>query len=145
MLTFDKVEEKDLDKICEIEKENFRSPFLAKDFRYELNSNPFSYFYCVKEENEISGFIIFWITFETSTLCKIAVQNLKKHTGLGTFLLQNMEKILKEKEVESMTLEVRKSNENAIKFYEKNGFIKLLVKEGYYKDGEDAYYMMKGF
>ena len=41
-----------------------------------------------------------------------------------------------------MTLEVRKSNEKAIKLYKKFGFIFSHVKEGYYDDGEDALYMI---
>ena len=44
----------------------------------------------------------------------------------------------------SITLEVRVSNEPAINLYKKRGFSTVCVKKGYYKDGEDAYYMMKG-
>ena len=32
----------------------------------------------------------------------------------------------------------------AISLYEKRGFSKVCIKKGYYQDGEDAYYMMKG-
>lgn len=144
-MEFCKVEEKDLDQIEVIEKENFLVPYKKKDFLYELKENPFSYFYCIKENEEIYGYIIFWITFETSTLCRISVQNSKKYMGLGGFLLENAEKILKENHVESMSLEVRESNLSAINFYKKHEFIKIFIKEHYYENGENALYMMKGY
>ena len=48
-----------------------------------------------------------------------------------------------EEECENMTLEVRVSNERAIQFYEKNGFITVNTRKNYYEDGENAYLMIK--
>ena len=45
--------------------------------------------------------------------------------------------------VETVTLEVRKSNEAAIKLYEKNGYVFVVNKKAYYSNGEDAVYMVK--
>ena len=57
-----------------------------------------------------------------------------------------MEEIIKDakiKKIRTITLEVRKSNSNAIKLYEKYGFVLSHIKEGYYQDnGEDALYMI---
>ena len=58
-----------------------------------------------------------------------------------------MEEAFKEmdkEEVSTISLEVRVTNEPAIKFYEKIGFKKITIKEHYYDDGEDAIYMVKG-
>ena len=67
-MEFVKAQEIDLDQIIKIEEENFLDPYRKKDFLYELKENPFSNFYVVKVDNKIYGYIIFWITFETSTL-----------------------------------------------------------------------------
>lgn len=144
-MEFVKAQEIDLDQIIKIEEENFLDLYRKKDFLYELKENPFSNFYVVKDDNKIYGYIIFWITFETSTLCRICVENLKKYQGLGSFLLENAEKILIKNKVESMSLEVRESNLSAINFYKKHGFIKIFMKEHYYANGENALYMMKGY
>jgi ribosomal-protein-alanine N-acetyltransferase len=40
-------------------------------------------------------------------------------------------------------LEVRKTNEEAIAVYEKLGYTVRRVLRGYYRDGEDAYLMVK--
>ena len=45
--------------------------------------------------------------------------------------------------VETVTLEVRKSNDAAIKLYEKNGYEFVVEKKHYYPNGEDAVYMVK--
>ena len=47
-------------------------------------------------------------------------------------------------EVLYLTLEVRKSNIFAIKLYESLKFERIVVKEKYYKNGEDAIYMVRG-
>ena len=51
---------------------------------------------------------------------------------------------MKKNEVFSITLEVRVSNISAQKLYESLGFKKILIKNNYYSDGEDAFFMMKG-
>ena len=138
-----KITDKLLDDVVLIENESFKAPFKKENFEYELKENPFSKFYGVTEDNKLVGYIIFWITFNTSTLCKIAVQKSKRNRGFAGFLMKNMEKMLLENEVESMTLEVRKSNESAINLYKKFGFKEITIKPKYYDDGEDAIYMGK--
>ena len=44
-----------------------------------------------------------------------------------------------------VSLEVRVSNASAIHLYELNGFKNVGVRKRYYKDGEDAYAMVKNF
>ena len=49
----------------------------------------------------------------------------------------------KEDPVEFITLEVRKSNEVAQKFYKKHKFEEITTKKSYYDDGEDALYFVR--
>lgn len=135
----------DLDSIVEIEEESFSVPFKRDDILYELENNPFSKTLVIEDEDKkIYGYIIFWITFDSATINRIAVRKNKRNRGFARFLLQNAEKMWKENDVETVTLEVRASNIPAISLYEKYGFLKITVKKQYYEDGEDAIYMMKG-
>lgn len=135
----------DLDSIVEIEEESFNVPFKRDDILYELENNPFSKTLVIEDEDKkIYGYIIFWITFDSATINRIAVRKNKRNMGFAGFLLQNAEKMWKENDVEMVTLEVRASNIPAISLYEKYGFLKITVKKQYYEDGEDAIYMMKG-
>ncbi len=139
-----KVIEKDLPSILEIENECFKHPYQAKDFLYELNENPFSNFYCLKKDGKIVSYIIYWITFDSATICKIATKKSKRKLGFAGFLLENALNSLKKQDVLFVTLEVRVSNINAIELYKKYGFNKVNIKEKYYEDKEDALYMMRG-
>ena len=139
-----KAEKRYLDEILDIENESFKHPFKKENILYELEENPFSNFYLAKENDEIVGFIIFWITFENATICQIATKKTFRNMGFATKLIEFSEKLLKEKEVEFYTLEVREGNLAAINLYKKMGFLTITKKEKYYEDGENALYMMKG-
>ena len=133
-----------LKELVAIENESFRHPFKEENLLYEMYENPFSNFIALKEKEEIVGFIIFWITFDTATICQIATKKACRNQGFATKLLEKSEQILKENSVEFYTLEVRESNIPAINLYKKFGFSVITTKEKYYEDGENALYMMKG-
>ena len=134
---------KDCDEIIELEN-LFVSPFLEKDVLYELKGNPVSKVYVICENDKILGFIDFWITFDSATICQIAIRKEEQNKGLATQLLTFSFDILKKHNVLFYTLEVRESNLSAISLYTKLGFEKICVKPKYYKNGENAIYMMKG-
>ncbi len=139
-----KVSHSDLDKILEIENESFIKPFKKENFLYELNENPFSRFYKLVIDNEIIGFLLLYVTFDSSSIVQIAIKKGKRNQGFAWFLLQNVEKLLIKEEVNFITLEVRVSNIPARKLYKKLGYEEINIKKGYYEDGEDAIYMVKG-
>lgn len=67
----------------------------------------------------------------------------KPYQGLG-YAQKFMDYILaylKEKQVVDLTLEVRKSNTRAIRFYQKYRFMDVAVRKHYYANGEDAFLM----
>lgn len=133
----------DIDKIIEIEN-SFINPYKKEDLIYELTKNKCSRFLVYEEDNIILGFIIFVITFDSASIIQIATRKDFLRKGVATKLLNESFNILKENKCEFYTLEVRASNEAAISLYEKNGFNKITTKPSYYKDGEDAYYYVKG-
>ena len=112
-------------------------------FRYELLENPFSNLLVFEENQAIIGYIDWWITYEQAQLANIAVCPTNRKQGVGQQLLNKALQEAIEEECENMTLEVRISNKRAIQFYEKNGFITVNTRKNYYKDGENAYLMIK--
>ena len=88
--------------------------------------------------------IDYWIIFDQATINKICIKDEYRRRGLAQKLLDICFKEVRENECMVITLEVRTSNEKAIKLYQKNGFDIVLTKPQYYSDGEDAYYMVKG-
>ena len=143
-----KMTEADLPMVMEIENLCFISPWTENQFLYEMHDNPFANLWVIELSNaslglkSVCGFVDYWQTFDSGTICQIAVHPELHHNGIGSQLLEEVIDDAYAKKVRNITLEVRKSNEKAINFYKKFGFIYSHVKEGYYADGEDALYMM---
>ncbi len=71
----------------------------------------------------------------------VAVIPEHRNKGLGTALMQEGISGMTSKKCDEVYLEVRVSNESAVKLYEQLGFIIKTKIRGYYRDGEDAYLM----
>ena len=140
--------ENDLSQVMEIENSCFLHPYKEKDLLYEINENPVSNVWVIEYSNpslglkHIVGFVDYWVTFDSGTICQIAVHPDIQHSGIGSILMEEVKKDAYAKRVKTITLEVRESNVNAINFYKKHGFIISHKKEGYYSNGEDAIYMI---
>lgn len=74
-------------------------------------------------------------------LVSIAVSESHRRRGIGSMLLSNSISSLKKYKISQYVLEVRVSNYGAIKLYEKFNFKIETIKNNYYRDGENAYYM----
>ncbi len=138
-----KVTENDLDEILQIEQELFRGPWKREDFLYELDGNPYAVFAVLEEDGEIAGYADWWIMFEQAQLANIAVRKKYQKKGFGRLLLDEALRSAESHGCENMTLEVRVSNEAAIRLYENSGFIIANKRKNYYEDGEDAWLMIK--
>ena len=139
-----KMVETDLTQVVDLENICFpKGGWNIEQFRYELLENPFSNLLVFEENQMIIGYIDWWITYEQAQLANIAVCPTNRKQGVGQQLLNKALQKAIEEECENMTLEVRVSNERAIQFYEKNGFITVNTRKNYYEDGENAYLMIK--
>lgn len=132
--------------LMDIESSSFHEPWNEKEMLYEINENPLNKILVLKEDDEVIGFIDYMITFNSSTISQIAIKNSFRKKGYASLLLEEMINRLPksgDEQVETITLEVRKSNEAARGLYLKFGFEQVTEKKNYYKDGEDAIYMIK--
>ena len=138
----------DLPQVMEIENLCFLHPYKEKDLIYEINANPVSNVWVIEYSNkslglkQIVGFVDYWVTFDSGTICQIAVHPDIQRSGIGTIMMEEVKKDAYAKRVKTLTLEVRESNVKAINFYQKHGFVISHKKEGYYSNGEDAIYMI---
>lgn len=138
------LKEIDLNKVMEIENLCFVAPWKKEDIIRELNNNQFATLLVATINNEVVGYVDYWVTFDSATICQIAVHpNYQRHS-IGSKLLEEVIKDCYAKKALTITLEVRESNSKGINFYTKHGFNQFLVKPNYYSNGENAIYMMKG-
>lgn len=134
----------DLEVIVQLEEQLFSSAWSKDDYVYEIDQNPYGY-YCVLEENQhIIGYIGLWIIFEQIQITTIGVDKEYQGKGYADMLMQYVMDVAQKKQCQTMSLEVRVSNQVAVKLYQKYGFEKVSIRKNYYKDNhEDAYLMIK--
>jgi ribosomal-protein-alanine N-acetyltransferase len=91
-----------------------------------------------KEEDKIIGFIIGMLNFEDNILAghilTIDVSPSHRRKGVGIKLLQELEKIFRNKQVKVSRLEVREDNVAALNLYQKLGYRKVGRLRHYYGD-----------
>lgn len=133
----------DLDKVMEIENLCFVAPWKLEDIKRELLENKFANLLVAEVNGVVVGYVDFWITFDSATICQIAVHPSYQRQSIGSELLKEVIKECYAKKVFVMTLEVRESNIKGINFYKKHGFKLCVTKENYYSNGENALYMIK--
>ena len=134
--------ERDLVKILRIEKECFTDPWSINVFRGAMSEPHTSVFVLLDETEEVAGYSVSDVVLDEGALDNLAVTAEKRGQGAGAMLLQNVLEEARNKGVKRFFLEVRKSNEKALKLYEKAGFTRLSVRKAYYQDPvEDAIVM----
>jgi [ribosomal protein S18]-alanine N-acetyltransferase len=128
----------DIDSISDIDTRQFPDPWKINHFIDELSHN-ISFFYVAEEVNSktIMGYINFWIVEETLELHKVAVSEDFTGKGIGKRLFLFMLETAKNKNVEELFLEVRKSNTAAIKLYKSFGFQLIDVRKNYYSEPQE--------
>jgi [ribosomal protein S18]-alanine N-acetyltransferase len=90
----------------------------------------------------VVGYIGVWLMVDQAHIVAIAVREDYRRQGLGELLLSESIDLALANGQESVTLEVRRSNESAQALYEKYRFIKVGVRRRYYTDNkEDALIM----
>ena len=147
-VTVREMEEKDLPAVLEVEELCFKDKWNKENFLYELNENPYSNPWVIElgntDESVVSvvGFCVWWQTFDSATICQIAVHPYLQRKQLGTAMMDEIYNDCYAKKVQTITLEVRVGNTPAINFQKKQGFEVETTKPHYYDNGEDAYYLI---
>lgn len=138
------MEEKDLETVYAISKATLLDIWTFDDYRRELLENQFATMLVLTYDDVVIGFIDFWVTYNSATIAQIAVHESLHYKGLGSILLNDMiNRLTALDDVEVVTLEVRTHNKAAVNFYKKHGFEISVTKKKYYKNGDDAYYMLR--
>ena len=135
-------DERDLVRILRIEKECFSDPWSINLFRSALAEPHTRIFVLEDGEKGVLGYTVSAVVLDEGPLDNLAVTASERGQGHGRMLLDNALKDAQNSGVKRFFLEVRESNEKAIKLYEKAGFTRLAVRRAYYQDPvEDAIVM----
>ena len=136
-----KASKEDAEAIYEIEKESFSLLWSKELFIHEIESE-MSDVFCACTGDTAAGFLCLMQVYDELHLTNIAVSRKYRNLGIGSALVEHAKKILNESICDYLYLEVRVSNADALRLYEKSGFRRAGIRKKYYTDNnEDAVIM----
>lgn len=135
------MEKRDIAVVADLEKQLFTDPWPEESFTNELNNKKISFPFVFTNETKIIGYVIARYYARKIHIGNIAIIPTYRRMGLAQRLLDHV--FQKCNDYNVAFLEVRESNQSAVKLYQKIGFNKLGIHRSYYSDGEDALIMKK--
>lgn len=116
-----------------------KSPWSYTIFWSEVIRKNVSFYLKAYNEDNYIGFIGVRINGTDAHITSVAVLPRFQNLGAGWWMLKEAEKIARNQNSLTMSLEVKVSNKAAIHLYKKFGFYTVGIKKAYYKDNkEDA-------
>ncbi len=139
-----RLEAGDLDAVEEIERASYPTPWSRAMFAAELQKPSSLAIGAYHDGGELVGYAIVSRYVDAWHVMNIAVVPDFRRRGIGRSLLERLFEVTASDPRRGYTLEVRVSNAEAIRLYERLGFEARGVRRGYYTDNrEDALIMWR--
>ncbi len=130
-------------QVAELEKLCFSDPWSEKSVASELN-NPLAFWLVAEDDGRVAGYIGSQTVLDETDMMNVAVHPDYRKQGIATALIVGLVEELRKMGSHSLTLEVRASNENAIRVYQKLDFQQVGCRKNYYRNPrEDALILRK--
>jgi len=138
----DGMREEDIAQIQTIEREIFRTPWPRNAYYRELHHNRSAYYLVLRRDDDVIGYAGLWKMSDEAHITTVGVKAAEQGKGYGHALMAALIQRAYELGSRWLTLEVRPSNDVAVRLYEKFGFKVIGRRRGYYTDNnEDAIVM----
>ena len=136
-------EEKDLEQIEALEQACFSRPWPIDMLRRQLPSDRHVFLVASRGE-EVLGYIGMLHVMDEGYISNVAVKETERRHGIGTMLVEAMIRRCEALSLLFVTLEVRASNDPAIRLYDSFSFVPVGRRKGYYDaPKEDAVLMTR--
>ncbi|MBD5463821.1 MAG: ribosomal protein S18-alanine N-acetyltransferase [Lachnospiraceae bacterium] len=143
MLLIREMKADDVEIVSKIESEVFSMPWSAKDF-LEMVEADYAYYYVAEVDGEIAGCCGIRNIAGEGEITNVVVAPPYRKKGIALKMMEYMLERAVEVGIGDCTLEVRVSNQPAIRLYERLGFKGEGVRPHFYdKPDEDALIMWK--
>lgn len=130
-------------QVAQLEKECFQDPWSERSIATEL-TNPLSLWLVALDGDRVIGYVGSQSVMGEADMMNIAVSAQHRRLGIAQGLVERLVAALEEKDVFSLALEVRASNEPAKALYSKLGFLQVGRRPNYYRNPkEDALILRK--
>ena len=138
-------EESDLADVLAIEAASFSVPWSREAFDHLFTRSDAGVWVAGCDPNEgIVGYTVLWWVDEEADLANLAVDPSLRSRGFGGAILDQTLETARELGIRRLYLEVRKSNEPALRLYVSRGFERVGFRRDYYtRPKEDAEILLK--
>jgi ribosomal-protein-alanine N-acetyltransferase len=134
--------EGDLERVMEIERECFTTPWKEATFRGLMKRSDTDLFVAEAADGWVAGYAACWTVIDQSELGNVAVSPRARGAGVGGALVDAVVERIKERGATECYLEVRESNHGAQSLYRHRGFVNVGRRPRYYSlPTEDALVM----
>ncbi|MEE1185458.1 MAG: ribosomal protein S18-alanine N-acetyltransferase [Acutalibacteraceae bacterium] len=129
------IEERHIGAIAKLEKVCFSEPWSAETLldSYKRGTK----FFVAENEKDILGYIGFSAVAGEGYITNVAVFPKYRRMGVGTAIVNEAVSYCKKENLEFLSLEVRKSNDEAIRLYEKSGFKCVGERKDFYRNPKE--------
>lgn len=137
------LEKADAAFLAELDRETFSLPWSVTEFE-KLATREYCTYFVAEADGKIVGCAGYVLLCGEADIDKVVVEESFRGQGIASDLLRTLLEFGERHGAEAFTLEVRVSNEPAIRLYEKYGFVTEGIRPGYYeKPTEDARIMWR--
>jgi len=124
----------DVEAVVKIERLVQSHPWTLKQFQDAVTAYQST---VIEVQGQVAGFCILQPVLDEANLLLMAIDPAQQGQGLGYQLLEASVAMLKNNPVQ-IFLEVRESNQAAIKLYEKSGFHQIDLRKNYYPNANGS-------
>lgn len=137
--------EQDLEEVLRLERLSFSDPWSREAFRQEIRQAARGgYSRVLRRGREILAYSVAWFVADEGHLANLAVSPEHRRFGLARRLMDDLISEGERRGAHLLWLEVRVSNEPAIRLYRSYQFRPVSIRKGYYSRGrEDALVMCR--
>jgi ribosomal-protein-alanine N-acetyltransferase len=135
---------RDLDEVMEIERLAFKAPWSRQVFIEELDRD-WAHVDVLRDRpgGRVHAFVNYWLVRDEVHVLNVATHPEARRHGYASILLGHVIDFAARAACRYVTLEVRRSNQGAIRLYRKFGFRPVGIRPNYYvEDQEDAVVML---
>jgi ribosomal-protein-alanine N-acetyltransferase len=128
-----------IDAACFPSSRHGQDSLPAPDQRFlEELSRPWSHAWVIRDGTRAIAFLLVWVVADEMHVLNLATDPTQQRRGIGTSLVAAALAFARGSEIRHVLLEVRRSNEGAIRLYRAAGFFVSGVRSRYYPNDEDA-------
>ncbi len=134
----------DIPEVAAIERATFSEPWSGKGFADSLALEYNLFLVAQAPDGSIAGYCGLYLAVDEAEITNVAVRETDRQRGIGDALLAALLREAEQRGTRRIYLEVRVSNDAAIRLYKKHGFAPYGIRRGFYRwPDEDALVMRR--